>query len=80
MEASLRERDKLSIHRKGCEWIDAWGLIRNDGPNNIYLLFKSTNPATRIGVSNLKYEIEKANLAKSDNNVKYLIDDTSSNK
>ena len=43
------------------------------------LIFKIIKPATRIGVSNLKYEIEKANLAKFGNNVKYLLDDISSN-
>ena len=30
----------------------------------IHLLFKGTNPVTSIGVSNLKYEIEKSTLAK----------------
>ena len=43
----------------------------------IYLLFKSINPDTIIGVSNLKYEIGKATLAKFGNNVKDLIDDMS---
>ena len=45
----------------------------------LYLIFKRINLATRIGVSNLKYEIEKKNLAKFGNNVKNLIDDMSSN-
>ena len=45
----------------------------------IYLLFKIINPDTRIGVSNLKYEIEKATLAKFGNNVKDLLDEMSSN-
>ena len=45
----------------------------------IYLIFKNIDPATRIGVSNLKYEIEKATLAKFVNNVKYLLGDVSSN-
>ena len=45
----------------------------------IYLLFKSTKSATRIGVSNLKYEIEKSTLSKFGNNVKDLFDEMSSN-
>ena len=45
----------------------------------LYLLFKSTNPATSIGISNLKYEIDKATLANFGNNVKYLLDNMSSN-
>ena len=39
----------------------------------IHLLLKSIKPATRIGVSNLKYEIDKATLSKFGINVKYLI-------
>ena len=45
----------------------------------LYLLFNIINPATRIGVSNLKYEIEKATLAKFVNNVNDLLDNMSSN-
>ena len=45
----------------------------------IHLLFKIINPDTSIGVSNLKYEIEKTTIAKFGNNVKDLIDDMSSN-
>ena len=56
------------------EWYDSGGLIRNYGPNMIYLLFKRTKPATRIGVSNLKDEIEKSALAKFGNNVNKLLD------
>ena len=44
-----------------------------------FLLFKIINSDTRVGVSNLKDEIEKANLAKFGNDVKYVLDDTSSN-
>ena len=44
-----------------------------------YLIFERINPSTRIGVSNLKDEIEKATLAKFDNNVKDLLDYMSSN-
>ena len=40
----------------------------------LYLLLKINNPDTRIFVSNLKYEIDKSNLAKFGNNVKYLLD------
>ena len=43
------------------------------------LLFKSINPDTRIGVSNLKDEIEKSTLANFGHNVKDLLDDMSSN-
>ena len=45
----------------------------------IYLLFKSINPYTRIGVSNLKYEIDKSTLSKFGSNLKDIIDDMSSN-
>ena len=45
----------------------------------LYLLFKIINPDTRIGVSNLKYEIKKSNIAKFGNNVKELLDEMSSN-
>ena len=43
----------------------------------LYLLFKIFKPAKRIGVSNLKYEIEKSTLTKFGNNVKDLLDDMS---
>ena len=65
---------KLKLHFMKYEWTDSGGIIRNDGTNIIYLTFKSINPATRIGVSNLKYEIWKANLAKFDKDVKDLLD------
>ena len=45
----------------------------------IYLLFKIIKLATRIGVSNLKDETEKATLAKFGNDVKDLIYDMSLN-
>ena len=45
----------------------------------LYLILKIINPATRIDVSNLKYEIEKATLAKFGNDLKDLLDDISSN-
>ena len=45
----------------------------------LYLLFKNISPATKIGVSDIKDEIDKANLNKFFNNVKYLLDDMSSN-
>ena len=48
---------KLMIHLGEYEWDDFGGLIRNDGPTMINLLFKRINSYTRIGVSNLKYEI-----------------------
>ena len=40
------------------------------------LFNRSINPYTRIGVYNLKYEIEKATLDKFGNNVKDIIHDT----
>ena len=40
-----------------------------------YFLLKSIKPYTRIGLSNLKDEIEKSTLDKFGNNVKDLIDD-----
>ena len=43
-----------------------------------YLLFKITNPDTGIGVSKIKYEIDKAIVAKFENKVKYFLDDMSS--
>ena len=49
----------------------------NDVTTMLYLLFKIINPYTRIGVSNLKDETEKATLAKFGNNVKDLLDDMS---
>ena len=45
----------------------------------IYLLLKIINPDTRICVSNLKYEIDKSNLAKFSNNVKDLLGKMSTN-
>ena len=45
----------------------------------IYLIFKSINPYTRIGVSNQKDELEKSTLAKFVNNLEDLLDDISSN-
>ena len=45
----------------------------------LYLLLKSTSPDTRIGVFNLKHEIDKSTLANFVNNIKYIIDDMSSN-
>ena len=40
----------------------------------LYLLFKNTNPDTRISVSNQQYEIEKETLSNFDNNVKDILD------
>ena len=45
----------------------------------INVLLKSVNPSTSIGVSNRMYKIEKSTLAKFGNNVKYLLDEMSSN-
>ena len=70
---------KLRINLGEYAWADDGGIIRNDGPTMLYLLFKITNPAKRIGASNLKYEIEKSTLAKFGNNVKDLLDGMYSN-
>ena len=69
---------KLSLCRGVYELADDGGTISNGVPTMIYLLFKSTNPDTSIGVYNLKDEIEKATLAKFDSNVKDLLYDMSS--
>ena len=53
---------KLRLHQREYEWADYGGLINNDVPAIIYLLLKSINPETRIGIPNLKYEIEKETL------------------
>ena len=45
----------------------------------LYLLFKSINPYTRIGVSNLKDETDKSTLSKFGKNLKDILDDMSSN-
>ena len=45
----------------------------NGGPAMISLIFKSTNPAKRIGVSNIKDEIEKAALYKFGYNIKIFL-------
>ena len=70
---------KLRIHQGEYEWDDARGLIRKYGPTMLYPIFKSINPDTSIGVSNLKYEIEKSTLSKFGNNVKDLLGAISSN-
>ena len=45
----------------------------------LYLLFKIINSDTKIVVSNLKDEIDRSTLSTFGNNVKYLLDDMSSN-
>ena len=71
--------NKLRVHCGEYGWTDYGGLIRKDGPTIPCLVFKSINLATRIGVSNLKYDIDKSTLAKFGNNVKDLLDNMSSN-
>ena len=66
---------KLRLHIWKYECTDAGVQIRNYEPTMIYLLFNIIKPATKIGVSNLKYDIEKTTLAKFGNVVKYLLDD-----
>ena len=65
---------KLRIHQREYQWYDYGGIISIYIPTMIYLLFKIINTSTRIGVSNLKYETDKATLAKFGNNVKYIPD------
>ena len=45
----------------------------------LYFILKGINPYIRIGISNLKYDIDKATLATFGNHVKYLLDNMSSN-
>ena len=55
---------KIRFSQGEYEWTESGGIIRNDGPTMLYLLFKTINPDTSISVSNLKDEIDKANLTK----------------
>ena len=48
---------KLRLHLREYERADDGGIIFKNGPT-FYLIFKITNPATIIGVSNLKDETE----------------------
>ena len=68
---------KISLDQGGYEWSEYGIPKRNDGHTMIYFIFKSINPATRIGASNLKDDIVKTNLAKFVSNVKYLLDEMS---
>ena len=63
----------------GYEWSITEILIKNYRSTMIHPLFKKINQAKRLGVSNLKYEIEKSTLSKFGSNVKDLIDEMSSN-
>ena len=51
--------NKTRLHQKKYDWDDTGGLIRNDVPTMLYFLLKSINPDTRIGVYNLKDEIDR---------------------
>ena len=53
-------------------------IITNDVPTMPRLPFKIINPAKMIGVSNLKDGIEKSTIANFSNNVKYPLDNMSS--
>ena len=68
---------KLRLHIREYEWIDSVSIISNYGSAMIYLIFKIIKPGTRIGVSNLKDDIEKSTLSKFGSNKKYLLDDMS---
>ena len=46
------------------EWTCDGGIMINDVTTMLYLIFKIMNTAANIGVLNLKYEIQKATLAK----------------
>ena len=48
---------KLRISCREYECKDYGGIIGNDGPTILYLIFKRINPDKMIGVSNLKDEI-----------------------
>ena len=54
------------------DWNDSGVIINNDATTIIYLLFKSINTTTSIGVSNLKDKIDKSTLSKLRNNIKYI--------
>ena len=70
---------KIILHRREYEWANSGGVIRNDGPTMLYLLFKIMNPATRIDFLNLKYDIDKSILSNFFSNVKNVLNDMSSN-
>ena len=70
---------KLRIHQMEYKWDDNGYIIMNYGPTMIYLIFKIINLDTRIGVSNLKGEINKANISKFGKVLKDLLDDMYSN-
>ena len=70
---------KLRISRGQYEWSDSGYLLSNYVTVALYLLLNSINPDIRIGVPNLKDEIEKATIYKFGNNVKDLLDEISSN-
>ena len=55
--------NKLRLHCGDYECTYAGGIITNYGPTKLYLLFKIINPVKRIGVTNLKYEIDRSTLA-----------------
>ena len=50
------------IHQNEYEWEDYVSHIRSDVSTIIYILLKIINTATKIGVSNPKYETKKANV------------------
>ena len=54
-------------------------IISNDRTTMIYFIFKSINPATSIGILNVKYDIEKSTLGNFGNNIKDLLYFVSSN-
>ena len=70
---------KLRLHLREFELTHSEGVIINYVPTIIEIIFKNINRATINIVSNLKYEIEKATLAKFGNNTKNLLDVMSSN-
>ena len=50
------------------------GIKSNNLPAMIYIIFESINPATRVGVSNIKNEIDRATLDNFFNDIKDLLD------
>ncbi len=46
------------------QWTDSGGNVYNDGPTMLKIIMDGINPSTRVGVSALQAQIEKATLAK----------------
>ena len=51
--------NKLGRYQGNINGLILEGITRNDQPSMIYPLFKSIDQTTRIGVSNIQYEIDE---------------------